>query len=150
MTAGSSTQAHWKIADSGDLGNLAFSFLASRNCGIVMLRITGAHATDPLSFAAPPLSLDPPNLAATWGVGNYIGITLLGMRHSAAAAGTVTPPAGTSLIVSSPPNQSSTIIGQSYAATTNLTGVSSWNPAVWAVSGTSDIARPYTVLIRPA
>ncbi len=148
LSSSGSSQAHWKIADSGDLASLVFTFAASRNCGIVIYRITGAHATTPVSGVA-STTLDPANLSPGWGTINMIGITFMGSRNSASALGTVTPPSGTGSLVSSPPDTSSTIIGQSYGATTSLTSVSSWNPSTWAVSGTSDIARTYTILIRP-
>lgn len=149
LSSSGSSQAHWKIADSGDLASLVFTFAASRNCGIVIYRITGAHATTPVSGVV-STTLDPANLSPGWGTINMIGITFMGSRNSASAIGTVTPPSGTGSLVSSPPNTSSTITGQSYGATISLTSVSSWNPATWAVSGTTDTPRTYTILIQPA
>ncbi len=149
LSSSGSSQAHWKIADSGDLGSLVFTFAALRNCGIVIYRITGAHATTPVSGVI-STTLDPANLSPGWGTINMIGITFMGSRNSASAIGTVTPPSGTENFVSSPPNTSSTITGQSYGATRSLTSVSSWNPATWSVSGTADTPRTYTILIQPA
>jgi hypothetical protein len=143
-------RAFWKIATSSDLSSATWGYNGNRATVAISARITGAHATDPIEGSAGATSLDPPSLSAPWGAGNYMGLSAAGNGNTRATAGTATTPSGMTLVTSAPADSGSSSLANCDLAIQSLTAVSSFNPATWSYSGTTDTPRSLTILIRPA